>query len=254
MKIDDVLFAELWIGHTEYQVNLTEHKLFPSDGDLEAIDLKALEVRMDEGWEYTAYYDLDRKKVVEFPDDITTLPHSNIVGIILPAYKDLDPWQYAAIYGDKFPELLDNTSFKQACHNAIIVPIEQTFLPDIVRENLMENSIKINGKIFGLNSDRTLLISLENPQQTFSLKHMDMNPEGTEYMGFYDVNLGMAVHPNADNRYSKDLHLLIIPLELVKNPQRKDLQVKLIPVNKAPICQQQIRRKASNKKSKGKRI
>ncbi len=127
--------ATVTIAGTKYFVDLLNEKLLPEEKGLSAINLETFEVIMEEGWIYVGYYDLDKRRAVEYPDDIKTMPEGKVVEIVLPSFRDLDPPSWYERYADQQSVSREIIEGKPIHHTAFIIPLEKSDLAIRVQEN-----------------------------------------------------------------------------------------------------------------------
>ena len=88
----------------------------------------------ESGAEYLALYDTKEKRLYDFDDSITTLPE-NVVGLEIPIGTVLDPVAVAREHGADIIEFVRENPIQENL-TALVRPITETGLPELVEENL----------------------------------------------------------------------------------------------------------------------
>lgn len=192
--------------------------------------------------------------------NITSMPEGVII-VEIPHESILDPIAYARKYGFDEREML-RANPPQEGMKARTVPWKETPIEEILADNIKRKQpgsliIQIGDEQFLLDRKTVVLQPLIRKDGAIDLDTFDTDVDGREYIGFYDTNKRAVVHPNDSNSGSPHLHMLIIPVELIRNPYRaensKGYEPRLIPMNR-PRPEKKEQQQVKIKKSKGKRI
>lgn len=245
-------------GHPFY-VDIRMDSLRPKD-DFSTTGIQFAEIEdclTEDESTYTVPYDPNTKEYVELDfNSITAIPEGLII-VEIPYQSQLDPIGYALKH-DLDPKDLLRVYPPGRDMKARIVPWSETPIERIMERNIKrlypESSFIVIGKEKHLlDKNEQTLTPLTDQSRKIDLSRMDKNAAGTEYIGFYDTQKQRIVQPEGLNSDSSGLCMLVIPVELIRNPQRKDLEVKLLPMRQPPMVKRQVA-KLKNKKSKGRRI
>lgn len=245
-------------GHPFY-VDIRMDCLRPKDDfSTTGIQFSAIEdCLIEDEAKYMVPYDPKAREYVELDfNTITEIPEGLIV-VEIPYQSQLDPIGYARKY-DLDPKDLLRAYPPEANRKARIVPWSETPIERIMERNIKrlhpESSFIVIGKEkYLLDKSGQTLTPLTDHSRKIDLTQMDKSADNSEYIGLYDVKKQTAVYPVGSDRFSSELNMLVIPVALIRNPQRKDLEVKLLPMRQPPIVKRQVS-KLKNKKSKGRRI
>lgn len=202
-------------GH-EYYVAMHWGRLEPTDLLYNPIRLSDIDYcYIDELNKYWITYDPqtrqavdpDTRRLVEIPKDLIVLE--------IPGDGQLDPVGYARKHRLDQNQILRTYPIEMKM-KARVVPWSETTLDLLIAQNIkklsggLTNAV-INGTLYNAEPDSQSLINPIDPDKMIDLKKMDMNPEGTEYICFFDTSKNMVVHPDDQNRQSHDLVMLVIP-------------------------------------------
>jgi len=92
----------------------------------------------ESGAEYLALYDTKEKRLYDFDDSITILPE-NVVGLEIPVGTVLDPVAVAREHGADIIEFVREHPIQENL-TALVRPITETGLPELVEENLRKRT------------------------------------------------------------------------------------------------------------------
>lgn len=220
-------------GH-EYYVALHWGLLEPTDLMYDRIKLDDIDYCfIEELNKYWITYDPESRKVIDLDTAALVQVPNNLTVLEIPGDSKLDPYRYAIKYGLDYKQILRENPIEMKM-KARVVPWEETAVDHLIERNIkklsggMTNAV-INGKLYILDQDRQALVGATDRNKIIDLKGMDMNPEATEYMCFFETSKDIVVHPNDQNRQLPNLVMMVIPNPFLSSHRGQTIKVKEVP-------------------------
>ena len=129
------------IAGIEFTIDLRLNEIRETENPNNRINFQTFDLSED-GKSYYCYYHTVKHCVFEPADDITVLP-KNVKLLEIPAKHLLDPYAVAIIKNVDVKEFLGKHAMQETL-KANLYPLSESFLPDLVKENLAKQQQKQN--------------------------------------------------------------------------------------------------------------
>ncbi len=123
------------IAGTSFTIDLGRNELRETNHPGNRINFKELELSKS-GEQYYGYYHTVEHSIYKYDDDITVLP-KNVKLLEIPAKQLLDPYTVAVQKNTDVKEFINKHPIQETL-KANLYPLSESYLPDLVKENLVK--------------------------------------------------------------------------------------------------------------------